>query len=133
MTGLKYLGCRVRSPVRWSLVKSCMKFIRRGREEMVLMHVLGVFFSSRRRHTRCGRDWGSDVCSSDLAACRELLVTSPAELCQDLVQNPVTPLPVSMRIGSILGLVWGTLTSSPPRLIPLPMALEWAEDRKSVV
>ncbi|MDP1949300.1 MAG: YkgJ family cysteine cluster protein [Nitrospirota bacterium] len=61
------------------------------------------------------------------AACRELLVTSPAELCQDLVQNPVTPLPVSMRIGSILGLVWGTLTNSPPRLIPLPMALEWAE------
>jgi Fe-S-cluster containining protein len=61
------------------------------------------------------------------AACRELLVTSPAELCQDLVRNPVTPLPVSMRISSILGLVWGTLTSSPPRLIPLPMALEWAE------
>src|SRR5690554_7909638 len=23
-------------------------------------------FSSRRRHTRCGRDWSSDVCSSDL-------------------------------------------------------------------
>src|SRR5690554_7755633 len=22
------------------------------------------FFSSRRRHTRCGRDWSSDVCSS---------------------------------------------------------------------
>ena len=61
------------------------------------------------------------------AACRELLVTSPAELCQDLAQNPVTPLPVSMRISSILGLAWGTLTDSPPRLIPLPMALEWAE------
>src|SRR5690554_7764113 len=26
------------------------------------------FFSSRRRHTRCGRDWSSDVCSSDLIA-----------------------------------------------------------------
>src|SRR2546429_8528139 len=25
-----------------------------------------VFFSSRRRHTRCSRDWSSDVCSSDL-------------------------------------------------------------------
>src|SRR5215813_9132455 len=25
------------------------------------------FFSSRRRHTICGRDWSSDVCSSDLA------------------------------------------------------------------
>ena len=61
------------------------------------------------------------------SACRELLVTSPAELCQDLAQNPVTPLPVSMRISSILGLAWGTLTNSPPRLIPLPMALEWAE------
>ena len=24
------------------------------------------FFSSRRRHTRCGREWSSDVCSSDL-------------------------------------------------------------------
>src|SRR2546429_5876967 len=24
------------------------------------------FFSSRRRHTRCSRDWSSDVCSSDL-------------------------------------------------------------------
>src|SRR2546429_9357766 len=26
-----------------------------------------VFFPSRRRHTRCSRDWSSDVCSSDLA------------------------------------------------------------------
>src|SRR5205809_797589 len=24
------------------------------------------FFSSRRRHTSCSRDWSSDVCSSDL-------------------------------------------------------------------
>src|SRR2546429_4989720 len=27
---------------------------------------LRFFFSSRRRHTRCSRDWSSDVCSSDL-------------------------------------------------------------------
>src|SRR3989442_6869475 len=32
---------------------------------MVLWSVC-FFFSSRRRHTRCGRDWSSDVCSSDL-------------------------------------------------------------------
>src|SRR5436305_9814490 len=31
------------------------------------------FFSSRRRHTRCGRDWSSDVCSSDLRIGVELL------------------------------------------------------------
>src|SRR5256884_7112821 len=29
------------------------------------VHVF-FFFSSRRRHTRCSRDWSSDVCSSDL-------------------------------------------------------------------
>src|SRR5687768_6322092 len=28
--------------------------------------LLSVFFSSKRRHTRCSRDWSSDVCSSDL-------------------------------------------------------------------
>src|SRR2546429_2330780 len=28
------------------------------------------FFSSRRRHTRCSRDWSSDVCSSDLTGGR---------------------------------------------------------------
>src|SRR2546422_6643782 len=33
------------------------------------------FFSSRRRHTRCSRDWSSDVCSSDLVKGVELRVT----------------------------------------------------------
>src|SRR5690554_8097602 len=34
---------------------------------MVFQHTQNAFFfSSRRRHTRCGRDWSSDVCSSDL-------------------------------------------------------------------
>src|SRR5256884_2529393 len=27
---------------------------------------MNFFFSSRSRHTRCSRDWSSDVCSSDL-------------------------------------------------------------------
>src|SRR5205809_5788088 len=30
---------------------------------------MSFFFSSRRRHTICSRDWSSDVCSSDLSAC----------------------------------------------------------------
>src|SRR5690554_8226627 len=30
------------------------------------MLLFEFIFSSRRRHTRCGRDWSSDVCSSDL-------------------------------------------------------------------
>src|SRR2546422_7947018 len=34
------------------------------------------FFSSRRRHTRCSRDWSSDVCSSDLEKLRTLSALS---------------------------------------------------------
>src|SRR3989449_9626147 len=30
------------------------------------IYLFFFFFSSRRRHTRCSRDWSSDVCSSDL-------------------------------------------------------------------
>src|SRR5687768_9096307 len=41
---------------------------------------LYFFFSSRRRHTRCSRDWSSDVCSSDLA-------WSDAERQQELDNN----------------------------------------------
>ncbi len=61
------------------------------------------------------------------AACRELLVTSPADWCQDMVNKPVRALPVPLRIGPILGLLWSTLTSETPCLIPLPLALEWAD------
>src|SRR2546429_4578492 len=37
------------------------------------------FFSSRRRHTRCSRDWSSDVCSSDLVVLNNARVI-PARL-----------------------------------------------------
>src|SRR3712207_8851647 len=36
------------------------------------MYCIGVFFSSRRRHTRYWRDWSSDVCSSDLKSIDEI-------------------------------------------------------------
>jgi Fe-S-cluster containining protein len=61
------------------------------------------------------------------AACRELLVTTPAEWCQDLVKHPVEQIPVPMRVSTVLGLLWGEVTKTPARLIPLPLALEWAE------
>src|SRR5436305_6280013 len=37
----------------------------RVRSVITLGSPFAFFFSSRRRHTRCGRDWSSDVCSSD--------------------------------------------------------------------
>src|SRR5690554_6959096 len=36
------------------------------------------FFSSRSRHTSCGRDWSSDVCSSDLFPPESYTITYPA-------------------------------------------------------
>src|SRR2546422_7373682 len=41
---------------------------------------LCVFFSSRRRHTRCSRDWSSDVCSSDLHWYRRVIERAAAQL-----------------------------------------------------
>src|SRR5690554_7646229 len=37
------------------------------------------FFSSRRRHTRCGRDWSSDVCSSDLYPFEKTVASGASE------------------------------------------------------
>src|SRR6266436_5474304 len=42
--------------------------------------VVCFFFSSRRRHTRCSRDWSSDVCSSDLALLRDQPLSTVAGL-----------------------------------------------------
>src|SRR2546429_9639283 len=38
------------------------------------MSLYFFFFSSRRRHTRCSRDWSSDVCSSDLVCAAALAI-----------------------------------------------------------
>src|SRR2546429_3097543 len=62
MTCSQYCRCR-----RYSLTSG----LRRPRSLRTSCRgsVLFVFFfSSRRRHTRCSRDWSSDVCSSDLSA-----------------------------------------------------------------
>src|SRR2546429_9924373 len=48
------------------------------------------FFSSRRRHTRCSRDWSSDVCSSDLQRDDARPRASVVALLQPVMQ-PVFP------------------------------------------
>src|SRR5256884_2856119 len=48
------------------------------------VNVYIFFFSSRRRHTRCSRDWSSDVCSSDLIGMTNLTeakLAREAEIC----------------------------------------------------
>src|SRR3989442_11114037 len=55
------------------------------------MLLICFFFSSRRRHTRCGRDWSSDVCSSDLIFEIKWLYTE--------FPLPI-PLPSTLRLGA---------------------------------
>src|SRR2546422_5811246 len=64
------------------------------------------FFSSRRRHTRCSRDWSSDVCSSDLiwiGVSTTLLKDSEGRLigttfvCTDLTEIKALQEQVEMR------------------------------------
>lgn len=60
------------------------------------------------------------------SACRELLVTSPPELCNDMEHNAVQPIPAGLRLSTALGLLWAGMRQEAPRLIPLPIALDWA-------
>src|SRR2546429_2792265 len=51
------------------------------------------FFSSRRRHTRCSRDWSSDVCSSDGRADYTPVYLSEVE---PLFESGAMPLDVAL-------------------------------------
>ncbi|MDR4494621.1 MAG: YkgJ family cysteine cluster protein [Nitrospirales bacterium] len=66
------------------------------------------------------------------AACRGHLVSSPPEMCQDMETNPVEGLHVPVRAGTVLSILWAELTGEPLRLLPLPMALEWAEKHQDL-
>src|SRR5256884_3573935 len=90
---------------------------------------LFFFFSSRRRHTRCSRDWSSDVCSSDLlvgwVAYRQLPVSALPQVDYPTIQvqtfypggspevmaSSVTA-PLERQFGQIPGLNQMTSTSS---------------------
>ena len=64
------------------------------------------------------------------AACRELAVTSPATECQEMTKQTVQPVPVAVRLSTALSLLWADLTGTAPRLIPLPLAIDWARRHK---
>src|SRR6266852_6118254 len=57
------------------------------------------FFSRRRRHTRCYRDWSSDVCSSDLRIGKD---ATPATLVVALAPLNVAPLGLDKRASVML-------------------------------
>src|SRR2546429_3454483 len=67
------------------------------------------FFSSRRRHTRCSRDWSSDVCSSDLFR----LIYIPSALyvrgIATSTANNIANHELLFRLGMVSDLLCGTI------------------------
>lgn len=61
--------------------------------------------------------------------CREYLVSSPPEMCDDPHTQPVKRLPCSVRLSEPLAWTWGKLMAESPQLVPLSLALAW--DRKN--
>src|SRR5205809_1967799 len=70
MVSARYSWTRRVVSVCWRMLQSWQR--NWGHRYWIMIGGLGAlmygifFFSSRRRHTWCSRDWSSDVCSSDL-------------------------------------------------------------------
>src|SRR2546429_5030165 len=74
-----------------------------GKPESSTVGALIFFFSSRRRHTRCSRDWSSDVCSSDLLYTALGNAANPAN-----INYPVAVIIVAIMV-SYVGMVYGPI------------------------
>src|SRR2546429_1071266 len=94
-----------------------------GTRPTYILH--SFFFSSRRRHTRCSRDWSSDVCSSDLElACMTQQAQGPVAY-GSCLNKQINALRSSPGIPSLSGLDDATRQS-------IELAC-MTQDRKSVV
>jgi Fe-S-cluster containining protein len=60
--------------------------------------------------------------------CREFLVTSPAEACSTLISPEITGVPMAISMPHSLAKLTAMLMENEPELIPLPLALNWAEN-----
>lgn len=60
--------------------------------------------------------------------CREFLVTSPAEACATLISPEITGVPMAINMPHSLAKLTAILMENEPELIPMPLALDWAED-----
>src|SRR2546429_855771 len=88
------------------------------------------FFSSRRRHTRCSRDWSSDVCSSDLDGERRIGTRLMAEQFPNAVRDALEILPRDHELREMLE----SRKDLPPEKMPMwdavlvfPPGVKWEE------
>lgn len=59
--------------------------------------------------------------------CREYNVTSPAAWCAEPEQHPVRTVPMTTPLSAPLARLAAELTGTPVRLVPLTLALQWAD------
>lgn len=62
--------------------------------------------------------------------CREYLVTSPAENCMVIGLAPIERVPIHARISQALASVTARLLEKKVELVPLPLALHWAQENR---
>jgi Fe-S-cluster containining protein len=74
-----------------------------------------------------GPDALCTVYESRPAACREYAVSSPKEICSDPRGAPAV-LPRPVRLGEALAQTGAALMDDDTRFVPLPLAIEWAEE-----
>src|SRR5690554_4686956 len=85
------------------------------------------FFSSRRRHTRCGRDWSSDVCSSDLHGLEHAMLAD--RLLQRLQPFQVEDLArlIGVPVDAVHRDLLHPIRGSPNTFVPLPTLQQVAQ------
>ena len=64
--------------------------------------------------------------------CREYNVTSPAGWCAEPEQHPVRTVPMTTPLSAPLARLAAELTGTPVRLIPLTLALQWADQHREL-
>ncbi|MGA2261398.1 MAG: YkgJ family cysteine cluster protein, partial [Acidobacteriota bacterium] len=61
-------------------------------------------------------------------SCREYLVTTPASYCADPGLNPVRLVPLAISLTEVFARLAAVLLGWEPKVIPLVLALDWAEE-----
>jgi Fe-S-cluster containining protein len=72
------------------------------------------------------------IYTSRPAACREYLVSSPAENCAKIGEAVVTRIPISIRMAHALAGVAARVLGSEAILVPLSFAIAWAEGHEDI-
>jgi Fe-S-cluster containining protein len=75
-------------------------------------------------------DHGCSIYSERPFVCRQYLVTTPAALCADPLNQPVAPVPMPVRFASAMLATAEATLGTPQYTVPLVLALAYADENK---